>query len=88
MREHQPSVWAVEASAKLRAAAEKIGRAAAGWRAAQYARGAAVAAARRGHRPPEGDVVLVTLSAGRATYKRPGESWSQAMNRLTDGEDL
>lgn len=88
MREHEPSAWAVEASTKMRVAAERIGKAAAGWRAAQYARGCAASAVKRGRRPPEGDVVLVALSAGRATYKRPGESWSQAMNRLTEGEDL
>lgn len=32
--------------------------------------------------------VLVTLSPGRFTRRRPGESWSEATNRLTDGRDL
>jgi hypothetical protein len=34
-----------------------------------------------------GEVVMIHLS-GRHTVKRPGETWSEATNRLTEGEDL
>lgn len=30
----------------------------------------------------------VLLSSGRATTRRPGETWAEAMNRLTEGDDL
>ena len=34
------------------------------------------------------DVVPAVLSPGRFTRRRPGESWAEATNRLTDGRDL
>jgi hypothetical protein len=34
------------------------------------------------------DSIPARLSLGRSTTRRPGETWSQAMNRLTEGEDL
>jgi hypothetical protein len=34
------------------------------------------------------DSVVAKLSEGRSTTRRPGETWAQAMNRLTEGEDL
>lgn len=34
------------------------------------------------------DPVPAFLSPGRFTRKRPGESWAEATNRLTEGHDL
>lgn len=41
-----------------------------------------------GHLPKDDDVVLLRLSPGRSTRRRPGESWADSMNRLTEGRDL
>jgi hypothetical protein len=35
-----------------------------------------------------GDLALAQMSPARATSKRPNETWAQATNRLTEGEDL
>ena len=35
----------------------------------------------------DGEVIMIHLS-GRHTVKRPGETWSEATNRLTEGMDL
>lgn len=35
----------------------------------------------------DGEITMIHLS-GRHTVKRPGETWSQAMGRLTEGRDL
>jgi len=35
----------------------------------------------------DGEVIMIHLS-GRHTVKRPDETWSEATNRLTEGDDL
>ena len=45
--------------------------------------------AKRGdRRSQQDDLIPVLLSPGRHTTKRPGETWAEATNRLTEGRDL
>lgn len=51
------------------------------------ARGGTLPGLARAYRQGDGKIVMIHLS-GRHTVKRPDETWSQAMNRLLEGEDL